>query len=245
MISKEETEKIVRDNFDETINIIDAIRGTYDVSFEDAALTLQCDNTEKQFNELVDRVEVVIKNLDKRDTKVDNASQALKAPEVTDSREKTIVKGENVKLSKMVIKTVVTCVLTILIAIFVFIFFNLDQAIFSYIVSSGPLYVFYDIASVWEFSEMAAYLAIPLVILVAVIVRCVAYSKVEVEVTNKRIIGKVAFRKNVSIPMNKVCSVGMAGASTVFVTTPAGKIRFCRLKNKDAVYKAVSDLIIK
>ncbi len=68
----------------------------------------------------------------------------------------------------------------------------------------------------------------------------------ELTVTDKRVIGRVAWGKSVNLPLDSVSAV----AATTFlkrvaVSTPSGRISFLALKNADDIYNVISELMMK
>ena len=65
------------------------------------------------------------------------------------------------------------------------------------------------------------------------------------EVTDKRIRGKVVSGKSVDLPVDSVSSVATKGKTSLLVATSSGSIAFRFLKNRDELHKCISDLIIQ
>lgn len=69
----------------------------------------------------------------------------------------------------------------------------------------------------------------------------------QLTVTNKRIFGKVAFGKRVDLPLDSVSAVAL---TTVFVqgisvSSSSGRITFYYIPERQAVHKAISDLLLE
>lgn len=71
-----------------------------------------------------------------------------------------------------------------------------------------------------------------------------AFSKCELVVTNKRIVGRSTFRRTIDIPVDSISAVGTGMMSSIVVSSSSGKIRFSLLKNNTEIYKQISNLII-
>ena len=68
----------------------------------------------------------------------------------------------------------------------------------------------------------------------------------ELTVTDKRIYGKVAWGKRVDLPVDSVSATeSLRFLNGVSVSTSSGRISFRALKNADAIYKAINDLLIE
>lgn len=66
----------------------------------------------------------------------------------------------------------------------------------------------------------------------------------EITVTDKRVYGIGKFQKRVDLPLDSISAVGTLGKSSIAVSTSSGRIVFSLLDNRDAVHKAISDLLI-
>lgn len=68
----------------------------------------------------------------------------------------------------------------------------------------------------------------------------------ELTVTDKRVIGRVAWGKSVNLPLDSVSAVAATSfLKGVAVSTPSGKISFFALKNADDIYNVISELMMK
>lgn len=67
----------------------------------------------------------------------------------------------------------------------------------------------------------------------------------EMVVTDKRVYGKAAFGKRVDLPVDSVSAIGSKWPKGIAVATSSGKIAFLMIKNRDAIHKCVSDLLIE
>lgn len=72
----------------------------------------------------------------------------------------------------------------------------------------------------------------------------IAFSKIELTVTDKRIYGTTLFGKRVDLPLDSVSAVGTAWMKTINVTTSSGRISFSLMKNSDALHSEISKLLI-
>lgn len=70
-------------------------------------------------------------------------------------------------------------------------------------------------------------------------------SKVELNVTDKRVYGCTAFGKRVDLPIDSVSAVGIGILKTISVTTASGAIKFGMIKNRDAIHEAISKLLVE
>lgn len=72
-----------------------------------------------------------------------------------------------------------------------------------------------------------------------------AVSKVELVVTDKRVYGRVAFGKQVDLPIDSVSSVKLSSFKGIAIGTSSGLISFWRIKNRDAIHAVLSNLLIE
>lgn len=72
-----------------------------------------------------------------------------------------------------------------------------------------------------------------------------ALSKVQIVVTDKRVYGKVAFGKQVDLPLDSISAVGTNMFNGISVATSSGKIKFASIDNRDEVHKVISRLLIE
>lgn len=64
-------------------------------------------------------------------------------------------------------------------------------------------------------------------------------------VTDKRVYGRAAFGKRVDIPMDSISAFSSSWPKGISVASSSGRISFLMLKNRDEIYKCVSDLMIE
>lgn len=68
----------------------------------------------------------------------------------------------------------------------------------------------------------------------------------ELMVTDKRVFGKVAWGKQVDLPVDSISAIATIHIlKGVSVSTASGRIGFLMIKNADEVYKAINDLLIE
>lgn len=68
----------------------------------------------------------------------------------------------------------------------------------------------------------------------------------EMTVTNKRIIGTVAWGKRVDLPLDSVSATATSQRSkSICVSTPSGEIRFLMIKNAERIYQILNEYILK
>ena len=67
----------------------------------------------------------------------------------------------------------------------------------------------------------------------------------EIIVTDKRVYGQTAFGKRVDLPVDAVSAIGSSWPMGIAVATASGRIAFLMIKNRDAIHKCVSNLLIE
>lgn len=67
----------------------------------------------------------------------------------------------------------------------------------------------------------------------------------ELTITDKRAYGRAAFGKRVDLPIDSVTAIALGWLKAIKITTPSGGISFKLIKNRDEMYKVISDLIIE
>lgn len=72
-----------------------------------------------------------------------------------------------------------------------------------------------------------------------------ALNKCEITVTDKRVYGKAIFNKRVDLPFDMISSVAMGAFNSVSVSTASGNIKFFGIKNKDSIFNAITDILLK
>lgn len=93
-------------------------------------------------------------------------------------------------------------------------------------------------------STMRTLAFVSLFLLIVSVVLLVAYlycSKTSITITNKRVFGKAAFGKQVDLPMDSISAVGKSLFKGIAVSTSSGTIKFVGIKERDDVYKAITE----
>ena len=72
-----------------------------------------------------------------------------------------------------------------------------------------------------------------------------AWSRTELVVSDTHVCGKAAFGKRVDLPIDSVSAIGSAWPKGIAVATSSGRIAFPMIKNRDAILKCISDLLIE
>ena len=67
----------------------------------------------------------------------------------------------------------------------------------------------------------------------------------EITITNKRVYGIAAFGQRVDLPVDMISAVGMSAFKGIHVATASGQITFYRCQNRDAVFSAISKLLME
>lgn len=110
----------------------------------------------------------------------------------------------------------------------------------AYIPSSTTYY--FRTGYVEYFDEPFDYISVALAIvawcLIFIIANC------EIIVSNKRVYGKAGFGKRVDIPLDSISAIGMAWNKSITVTSSSGKISFFAIKNRDEIFKVISELLL-
>ena len=93
-------------------------------------------------------------------------------------------------------------------------------------------------------SEVPCYMSIYfLPVLVLSIIIYIAYGKMDIIVTDKRVYGTARFRKRIDLPIYKISVVGTNFLKGIVVGTSAGTIYFKGVMNNIEVHSAISKLI--
>lgn len=71
------------------------------------------------------------------------------------------------------------------------------------------------------------------------------FNNCEITVTDKRVYGKAAFGKRVDLPIDMISAVGVSAFNGVHVATASGKLTFYLCQNRDAVFSAISTLLVE
>ena len=70
-------------------------------------------------------------------------------------------------------------------------------------------------------------------------------TNMEIHVTNKRIFGKTNFGNPINVPLDSISAVSMISMSGVCLLGTFGEINFKCLSDNEAIYKVISDLLLK
>ena len=70
-----------------------------------------------------------------------------------------------------------------------------------------------------------------------------AFHEVSLIVTDKRVTGKTAWGKQVELPRNQLSAIAMGGIKGVAIATSSGKIKFSLIKNREEIFRIISDLL--
>jgi len=70
-----------------------------------------------------------------------------------------------------------------------------------------------------------------------------AFRNIKIIVTDKRITGIALFGKQVELPCNQISAIAMSLFKSVAIATSSGKIHFYLIKNREEIFKTVSDLL--
>ncbi len=93
-------------------------------------------------------------------------------------------------------------------------------------------------------STMRALAFLSLFLLVVSVILLIVYlwcSKTSITITNKRVYGTAAFGKQVDLPMDSISAVGKSFLKSIAVSTSSGTIKFAGIKERDEVYKAITE----
>ena len=66
----------------------------------------------------------------------------------------------------------------------------------------------------------------------------------ELVITNKKIVGQSAFRKKISLPVEKISSVKIDVFKRLSIFTSSGNVAFWMLTNGEEAWKIIDDLIV-
>lgn len=72
-----------------------------------------------------------------------------------------------------------------------------------------------------------------------------AYRKVSITVTDKRVYGTAAWGKRVDLPLDKISAVGTSFGHGIAVATSSGSIKFKAITNNTEVHYAISKLLME
>lgn len=80
---------------------------------------------------------------------------------------------------------------------------------------------------------------------VALAIIGIVYNGTEIIITNKRAHGKSLFGKHVDLPLDSISAVGSFWPRGICIATSSGKVEFAFIKNRDEIYKCISNLLIE
>ena len=136
--------------------------------------------------------------------------------------EKTIIKSEKYSGAKYLTISAVICAIIALI---------LDAVLFG--LSRG------------DFGTALLEIIVMFIVFYAVIlVIYFIFSKCELTVSDKRVYGTAIFGKRVDLPVDSISAIGKSMFRGIGITTASGAIKFKLIKNRDEIYKVISDLLV-
>ena len=65
----------------------------------------------------------------------------------------------------------------------------------------------------------------------------------ELTITDRRVVGKTTWGKQVELPRRQISAIAMGGLKGIAIATSSGRIRFSLIKNRDELYRVLSGLI--
>lgn len=102
----------------------------------------------------------------------------------------------------------------------------------------------HDVAEAIEYGYFSPFFYFGLPLLIASILVYYWIGQCAIVVTDKRVYGKVAFGKQVDLPLDLISAVAKDKIfSAIAVSTSSGIIRFSLVKNSEEVFNAVSELL--
>lgn len=90
---------------------------------------------------------------------------------------------------------------------------------------------------------MSFVLMISSIVCVLVWIYYFSISKMQLIVTNKRVYGKIAFGKQVDLPLDSISAVGTSILKGIAVCTSSGKINFLGISNRDEIYEEIKKIL--
>lgn len=94
----------------------------------------------------------------------------------------------------------------------------------------------------WVISPL---LYLGIVAVVVGIIMILAYSKVSLTVTDKRVFGTAAWSKRVDLPFDMISAVATGFADGIAVSTSSGRIQFKCIKNNKEIHAEISKLLLE
>lgn len=149
--------------------------------------------------------------------------------------EKELIKSELKNINKFnKIMIILGCVAEIVLFLIDFID-GYEWGIFTH---ENPIFMGFTF---WGYDILGIIVGVSLVVLIINWV----FGEISLIVTDKRVIGIANFRKQVDLPLDSISAIGKGLFSSVAVSTSSGIIRFAFIKNIEAVYKTISELLIE
>ena len=71
-----------------------------------------------------------------------------------------------------------------------------------------------------------------------------AISKMEINVTDKRVYGKAQFGKRIDLPLDSISAVGTGALKGIVVATSSGKIHFLAISNNTEIHEEITKLLV-
>ena len=72
-----------------------------------------------------------------------------------------------------------------------------------------------------------------------------AISKMEINVTDKRVYGKAIFGKRIDLPLDSISAVGTGALKGIVVATSSGKIHFLAISNNTEIHEEITKLLVE
>lgn len=70
-----------------------------------------------------------------------------------------------------------------------------------------------------------------------------AFRKISITVTDKRVTGKTLWGRQVELPRNQISAIAIGWLKSIAIASSSGKIHFYLIKNRDEVFQILSDLL--
>ena len=86
---------------------------------------------------------------------------------------------------------------------------------------------------------------LPVVFAIIAFIVYLAYSKIELIVTDKRVFGCATFGKRVDLPLDAISAIGTSSMKGIYVTTASGAIKFKFIMNREEIHSVISKLLVK
>ena len=110
--------------------------------------------------------------------------------------------------------------------------------------------IFMATCTVWDYiDDWAMFLSFGLGAIIALFGLYLLFVNRDCEffVTNKRVYGKTFFGKRVDLPLDSISAVALTNSlfAGISVSSSSGRITFAHLKNRNGVYKELSNILIE